>query len=504
MDDRVILEELERRRLAQLAAKNVVADIMSELFSQQRDFVNDPSRNKAAICTRRAGKTAMWVRYALKTVLERPAGIVRIWAINRLRAKQLIWEDLKLLCARHSIRADYNETELTAKFENRSEIRLLGADKDKEAQKKRGDKTVLEVILESQSVGPFLRTLVEEVAEPCLLDQKGTFCMEGTPGMVQAGFWYHITGGDSISRRWHSAGMTVGNEPNVGRGWSCHHWSVLDNPHIPHARTEVERLKKARNWADDNPTYVREWLGRWVNDVGSLYYRFDPTRNTYDPNKVKPWGPGWSHTLGWDLGSRDDMALVVWGWHENDPTLYEAFSWKKPGALAREVMGQIEALEKKGFNFVKKVADTGGGGRMYVEDVMSRYSQQFDAAEKTKKYEHVLLFNDALLTGQVKLAEGSAYANEIVELARDPDWPPADDPEAKPREDPRCANHLSDAGLYCYRAAYHYLSKIPPPKVVRGTAAFVAKQEKELEEESGPEEGDWWDVVSHDGFEDFD
>lgn len=504
MDDRLILEELERRRLAQTRAAVVIESILQELFPQQQNFVLDTSRNKAAICTRRAGKTAMWVRYALKTALERPGGIIRIWAINRLRAKQLIWDELKLLCARHSIRVDYNETELTAKFENRSEVRLLGADKDKEAQKKRGDKTVLEVILESQSVGPFLRTLVEDVAEPCLLDQKGTFCMEGTPGMVCAGYWYNITGDTNTKSRWVSEGMAVNGEPGVGSGWSCHHWSVFDNPYIPHAREEVARLKKARKWADDNPTYVREWLGRWVNDTGSLYYKFDPMRNTYNPYNVRPWGKGWNHVLGWDLGSRDDMALVVWGWHENDPTLYEAFSWKKPGALAREVMAQIEALEQKGFNFVKKVADTGGGGRMYVEDVMARYQQHFDAAEKTKKYEHVLLFNDALLTGQVKLAEGSSYACEIVELAKDPDWPPPDDLEAKPREDPRCANHLSDAGLYSYRAAYHYLAKIPLPKVERGTPAFEAKQERELEEENQPEEREWWDVVDSGGDEDFD
>ena len=86
--------------------------------------------------------------------------------------------------------------------------------------------------------------------------------------------------------------------------------------------------------------------------------------------------------------------------------VYEAASWSKAGARAEEVMEQIQRWEKLGFNFLAKVADTGGGGRMYVEDVMSRYSQVFEAAKKTEKVEHVRLMNDELLSGRIKGSSG--------------------------------------------------------------------------------------------------
>ncbi len=493
IDDRVFLEEMELRRRQRHANSLVIAGIKAELFDKQLAFMEDPSRNKGLLCPRRSGKTQVWVRYAACVALDRPGGITRIWAINRLRAKQLIWNELLLLCARHQIKIEKNETELTVKFSNRSEIRLLGADKDKEAQKKRGDKTVLEIVLECQSVGSFLRTLVEEVAEPCLLDMKGTFCLEGTPGPVCTGYWFHVSGGENFKNRWVSDGGFDEKKLPVGGGWSMHRWSLFENPHLPHAREEVAILKAKRKWEDDNPTYIREWLGRWVNDLGALYYKFDPVRNVYEP-PPQAWGHGWQHVLGWDLGARDDMALVVWGWHPKYPKLFEAFSWKKPGALAKEVMGQITDLETRGFNFVKKVADTGGGGKMYVDEVMSRYSQVFEAAEKSRKYDHVRLLNEDLLVGNVALLDGSEYAQEIVALCRDPDWPPIDDPDALPREDASCANHCCDAGLYAYRAAWHFLHAEEVRKPPRGSAAYLQAEEDAMENE--PKDlKEWWDVT---------
>ncbi len=502
MDDRLILEEFELRRVQQAQGAAKVGLILDELFAQQQDFVADKSRNKGALCTRRAGKTEMWPRYALKVALENPRSLIRVWAINKQRAKELLWEPLRFLCARHEIKWVYpgtSETTQTIRLENGSEIRLLGADKDKEAQKKRGDKTILEIVLEAQNVGSFLRKLVEEVIEPCTMDLKGTICLEGTPGPICTGYWYAVSGQESILHKWESKGVNVkekdGANSVIGAGWSMHHWSVLDNPHLPHMRDDLRALKVKRNWADDNPTYIREWLGRWVNDLSALFYKFDPVRNVYNP-PPQPWGPGWQHVLGWDLGGKDDMALVAWGWHPSSPKLYEAFSWKKPGALAIEVMAQISALEAKGFNFIKKVADTGGGGKMYVEDVMTRYSQVFEPAQKTNKYEHVRLMNDDLLTGFVQLQEGSEYAEEVVSLARDPDWPPEDNPDAPPREDPRCANHCSDAGLYSYRAAYHFLHIEEKPKAKIGTKAWQADVEKSLEDADLQEHAkEWWDDV---------
>lgn len=494
MSRKQALVVLARRKAAAAQTAEVVRRIRAELFDKQLEFLDDASKYKAALCTRRAGKTSMWSRGCTIEAITHERVLIRVWAISRLRAKQLLWDEFKYLHKRHGIKTEVNETELSIKFESGSEIRLLGADKDKEIQKKRGDKTWMEVILESQLFGPMLKTLVEDVADPCLMDERqrggGVFCLEGTPGPVCAGYWYEVSGRDDTATRWPS----IGSKDGTGAGWSCHRWSVLDNPFMPHAREELAALKLRRRWADDNPTYLREWRAIWVNDIGALFYKFDGNRNLYDPGKVQPWGPGWEHTLGWDLGFRDDMALVVWGYHPNLPDLYEAYSWKKPGALAHEVMEQISDLEKRGFNITKKVADTGGGGKMYVEEVMSRYSQVFEAAKKTEKYEHVKLFNDDLLTAHILLRPGSPLADEMSSLPTDPDWPDPEKPEKPPSEDPRFANHCCDAGLYGYRAAWHYLHAAEKPKPVKGSQDYYAEKEAELVQRlEQPSEREWWE-----------
>lgn len=501
LDPRKAAEELARRGVALSQAQSVSASIRGELFQQQLDFIDDPSRNKAALCTRRAGKTSMWARYCTMTALQTPRALIRIWAINRLRAKQLLWQEFIDVCARHRVPVKTHETELTIRFENGSEIRLLGADKDKEAQKKRGDKTIMEVVLEAQLFGPFLKTLVEDVAEPCLFDLRGTMCLEGTPGPVPTGYWYWITGDANTPTvgRWLSEGMLVATgaknevgedeKERVGAGWNCHRWSLINNPHLPHAAVELEAVRKKRHWTLDTPTYVREYLGKWVRDDGVLFYKFNEGRNTFTLAEVQPWGDGWQHVLGWDLGFRDDMALVAWGWHPSRRELYEAASWSKPGAKAEEVMEVIEKWEKLGFRFIAKVADTGGGGRMYVEDVMSRYSQVFEPAQKTEKLTHVRLMNDDFLSGRIKVQRGGAYAGELSALPKDPNWDP--DSGKPPGEDPRFANHLCDSGLYSWRRALNFIDFTPETEPETTAERMERLDEERLSRTDDAEE--WWE-----------
>ena len=463
---RVLLEERAARQSALTGISSLKEKILSELFQQQVDSVEDKHTFKSVLGSRRAGKTEMWARYATIMALENPRSLTRIWHSSRLRAKDMLWAAFNYLHARHGIHTKTNETELSITFDNGAVIRLVGADKDKEAQKKRGDKTILEILLEVQNFGSFLRSMIDDVIEPSLLDLNGTLCVEGTPGAICVGPWFEISGDEPSARRWMDA--------KTGR-WSNHRWTLLDNPHLPHARKYLEEQKRSRKWGDDHPTYLREYCGVWVQDSGALFYKFDYARNTYAPHEIQPWGPGWQHALGWDLGFRDDMALVIWGWHPDHENLYEVFSWKRPGALAKEVMDTIQEQEtSKNLNIIEQVADTGGGGKMYVEEVMSRYARSFTPAKKTEKYEHVRMFNDEMLSGRIKLRSGSLLQEEMAALMKDPDWPPPEKPEAPPREDPSTPNHCADASLYSWRACWHYVEKpLKRHKPVRGSEKEV-------------------------------
>lgn len=501
IDPRKAAEELARRQREQDRASVTIEGIRAELFSHQINFIDDPALRKGALCTRRAGKTSMWSRYCTMVALRNPKCIIRVWGISRTRTQELLWNEFLDVFQRHKIEFKPNATRLTIVFNNGAEIRLLGADKDKEAQKKRGDKTVMEVILEAQLFGPHLKKLVEDVAEPCLMDHDGVMCLEGTPGPVPTGYWYWVSGDDNapVTGRWESQGRLVStgarNEVGederemVGAGWSMHRWSVLDNPFFKDAQRKIDRVLKQRRWSIDTPTFVREYRGHWVKDDGALFYKFNEGRNTFTLAERQPWGPGWQHVLGWDLGFRDDMALVAWGWHSSEKTLYEAASWNAPGATADDVMAQIQKWESLGFKFIAKVADTGGGGRMYVEDVMSRFSQVFEAAQKSAKIEHARLMNDDFLSGRIKVQRGGAYAVELAALPKDPDWDP--DSGKPPGEDPRFSNHLCDAGLYSWRKALNYLDfeKAETPE----TPDERAEREDEERFAETKQSREWWE-----------
>lgn len=459
---------------------------LSECFDKQAAFIQDPSREKAALCTRRAGKTTLAGKYLYAVALRQPNTLCTYWAITRLRSKQLIWDELKRIDREYGLGIEenkgFNETELTVRLKNGSQIRLLGADKAKEAEKRRGDKVTLTIIDETQLFGDYLQNLVEDIVGPALMDTLGTVCLMGTPGPVRRGFWYRVT-------RRHDDGGPA-DQPTIP-GWSVHRWSVLDNPFLPHANEEIARLKHARGWRDDNPTYRREYRGEWVDDSGALFYAFDKKRNTYDGKLPElRRGETWEYALGWDIGWDDAMALVLWAYSEHDPNLYEVHSWKKSRVLIGAVADEVTRIEET-YGFIRnKVADTGGGGKLTVEEMSARFHHHFEPAKKTDKAEIVRFMNSDFELGRIKVIEGSPLAQEYAVLTKDP--------EAPTEEDPRIPNHCADGGLYSYRRARHWQHETRDETPEVGTKEHFDNMAAELErqalakvEESNAAE--WWE-----------
>lgn len=492
--DRAALAELARRAEAKKESdawsKRHVDRLLVSRFDRQRAFILDPARRKAALCTRRAGKTEADSAYLLVGALGGPKRICLFMARTRLRAKELTWKAVLDLMAMLSLEEgnDYqaNLSTLTISFTNGSEIRWRGADNIADLRRKRGDKLWLVIIDESQDIeAPILSELVVDIFGPALADLRGTICLTGTPGIVCAGYWWGVTC------------PTAPGERKV-KGFSVHRWSVLDNPFLPHMRDDLKQEKAERGWADDNPTWLREWRGQWVNDTGALFYKFDHERNVYDPDSIKPWGDGWYHVRGWDLGSVDAMALVYWAFHPHDPNLYEAYSWKASGVSSDAVQKHAQEIEQRlGLNVVGSVADTGGLGKVVVDEVGKRSGEHYEAAKKTEKAAHVRLMNDDFLCGRIKLRPGSPYASEVAVLPKIADWDEAKTGKPAP-EDPRFDNHCADAGLYGWRFCFNFLGKPVDEAPKPGTEAFYKKQEEELlaamerqAEESQTKE--WWE-----------
>ena len=126
---------------------------------------------------------------------------------------------------------------------NGSSLWLSGCDDRSEIDKFRGQPFKRALIDEAQKYGPWLRELITESIDPGLADLQGTLALSGTPSPTPIGYFYEVT-----------TGGVKGYAP-------AHHWTVLDNPYMPHARAYLEEQRELNGWTEDSPTYRREWLG---------------------------------------------------------------------------------------------------------------------------------------------------------------------------------------------------------------------------------------------------
>jgi phage terminase large subunit len=120
------------------------AGLLSKLFLQQRDFVEDKSRQKVALCPRRSGKSYSVLSYALITALRKPGAKIVVIAKVRRQVKGVYWSELKRICAHNEIKAHYRNVELECELANGSTILFTGAD-------------TMEVMRESHTLPTFSR-----------------------------------------------------------------------------------------------------------------------------------------------------------------------------------------------------------------------------------------------------------------------------------------------------------------------------------------------------------
>ena len=160
----------------------------------------------------------------------------------------------------------------------------------------------------------------------------------------------------------------------------------------------------------------------------------------------------------------------------------------------------LKGAEKESYwdDFIGQSADTGGLGKLVVQEMARRRSETFEPAQKTDKHGHIKLFNEDLDAGRVKLARNSPLASEMAVLPKVAGWlPEAHDGKPAP-EDPRFPNHCCDAGLYAWRYAYPFLHEPEEQGPAKGSPEAYAKEEAEYEERLADQDEEnerrpWWE-----------
>lgn len=455
MNERELLEEYYRR-------KSGAYNPIDGLFKEQKSLIFDRSTFRGAQTTRRAGKS-----FTAATILlegsETEESQNPYIALTRDSARRILWPTLIGLIDRYRIPAEPAESSLSIKFPRKnSEVFLVGADQKNFIDRLRGLKIKQAIVDETQNFREHIKSLVDDVLEPALVDFSGQLTLLGTPGLKPEGYFY-----DAMTKK---------------MGFSVHKWSILDNPYIPNAKDFIEEMLRRRGWTKDNPTFRREWLNEWVIDLDAMLYKFSEERNLYS---ALPEGQSWNHVMGIDFGYNDKTAFVVLAYHFKSHNAYVVHSESKPEMIPSEIAERCEQLIKE-YAPVSIVADTGGLGKSIAEEMRRRYGIPIKAAEKKNKASNIAILNGALIDRRLFVrANLTDLIHELKHIERGEDCL-----EVK---DAVCDE--ADSLLYSYNEVRNYILDTKPPIINRNSQEYLDKQLEEEERKMQNGE-DWWENLA--------
>ena len=421
------------------------------LFPEQLAFIDDPSKRKAALCSRRAGKSFAVSRYLLQEALDNPGTMCVYIARTREAAKRILWNMLKEADRQYRLGMKFNNSTLIATLPNGSEILFTGANDASDVDKLRGAAFSLAVLDEAAFFNIDLTELVREVLSPALLDVDGTLAMISTPNNQCAGLFYDITELEKF-------------------GYSTHRWTIKDNPHM---RSAIEAIRRDIHNGVLDPTeaaYKREYEGVWMKDDRSVVYNYTE-HNLYEK---LPENVFWEYILGIDLGYHDDTAFIVGAFSEDLEELYVVAEHKQKNMLTSDVEDLIRKFQAD-YNFSRIVMDTGGGSsKMVMETFKERTGLPISAAKKTRdKVGMITMLNSDLKKGLIKVRAGTELLKE---------WDKLQFNLAGTAEDRRFDNHLSDAMLYMWGESRHFLYEEKEKAPLFGSREYYKKLEDDLEQ----------------------
>ncbi len=450
------------------------------MFDRQLAVYRDPSKQKAVITTRRAGKTdAASTRRAI-CMCKRPGE--NSWSgyvtLTKAQSRRNLEGPMRALIAQYKlpITQHENDGQITFTHANGHRLWVGGVDDLRKAERWRGNKW-WEFEIDETGAWPdeVLSYFIGDVIEPGLSDTDGTLILNGTPGVLAAGFFFEVTT--------PGARLTDGREKRPQ--WSTHQWSVTSNPHHrygqPGGKEALEAYRLRKGWELDNPTYLREWRGQWASDPDLLIYRYEGAKNAFFelPKGDLQW------SLGVDVGHLDDTAFALTCVAKGRPQVYVVRAWGAPGMTqpqrAQEIMRIQHALEQRFKQRATVAFDTGGLGAALAHDLAQTYGVGSQRATKQDKGAAIRVVRDALLSARLLVCPFAANPDDPIGLGAAQlisEWSvlPWDDDRKDHRKG--YSDHCPDALLYAVRAQpiWERWDEEPPTP---GTPAAIDKEMRE-------------------------
>lgn len=382
------------------------------------------------------------------------------------------WSTLRALDKQFGLGLVFRKTPMqTVQFPGGGSIWFVGADKEDQIEKLRGNKYP-EVCIDEAGFyrRSVLDKLVHEIITPALADYKGVLVLAGTPSYVANGFFY-----EACTDHIHEA--------------SVHHWTMLDNPHL--ADPQAEWDKRSRYYdGDTHPGFRREYKGEWVFEKGGLVYRGYDARTSAWDGKLDGDEKAWEYVLGIDYGFRPSpTAFALLAYDNQQPRIRVVKTFEKPHLIHTAVGVEVERL-KKDYDIQRVVVDAAEPS--LIEALNLKGGFHCEGSEKRNKMGFIQLLNDEFAMGvvrvNVKQCETFHEQATTLQLSDKSDY-------QKLIEDPRQDNHTTDAVLYAWRWCHRYYGNLTRERSPQSLAqeledAMLAEALADYEAEKNQ---DWWD-----------
>ena len=309
------------------------------LTQTQKQVVQSKTRNRVLITGRRFGKTYLAIGELLRFACNVPKQKVWYVAPTYRQARQICWSKLKEVAIENELISYINETDLTIRLHNNSEISLRGADRSADSLRGVGlNFLVLDEFADIPSDAWF------SVLRPTLSDTKGSALFCGTPRGY--GNWAYDL-------------FCKGNEDNE---WTSFQFTTIDGGQV-----DQEEIDAAKNDLDER-TFRQEYLATFETYAGAIYYNFDREENVkkldVDETAIH---------IGMDFNI-DPMSAVV-------------------GVIKQDVMHIIDEIEIYSSNTLEMVKEIQS---RYPHRIIFVYPDASGQAQKTSAAgftDHVLLHN---------------------------------------------------------------------------------------------------------------
>jgi PBSX family phage terminase large subunit len=433
-----LMQELARRERFK-PDPSKLPDLLHDCFPEQRAFIEDKSKRKVALCSRRAGKSVAIGKMIVREALANPGCNIHYVSLTRESARKIMFKDvMKRIDAEHALGCRFKQHPLSIEFLNGSVCYFVGADSnEKERDKLRGGHNKLVVIDEAQSFNVDLKDLIDSTLGMSLVDEEGQVVVAGTPGLHLQSFFYKIS---------------AGGDPE----WSVHKWTTDKNTFMaPQFEREIARKLKANPKFKETPEYLREYEGKWVVDrEDKVYVHGDHNLDV----EVLPPGERF-YMLGVDVGYNDAFACVLVCYVPHDNRLYVVDAYQQTKLLTHQQVQVIKDF-RQSYPITRVVID--GANKQVVEDMKQRFGLHLETAVKHGKAEYVAMLNSDLAMGTIKLLPSAAQ--KLVPEWENLTWDRKQLELGKRVESKRANNHLSDALLYVWRSSKNWAARPFQPK----------------------------------------